>query len=377
MAKPSVSWRRLRNKVRRGRLLKIQAALGGDEVALEHKESKSLRIQLELAQVKGEVDRRLAEKDEEVEQMKPNHQRIVETMQSALDDETRSRSDAMRIRKNMETDLNEMEVQLSHVNQQAAEAQKQLRNMQAHLKKQTLQLDEVLWSQEDLKEQAAVVERRSSLMQAENTSLLNSKTKLDADVSQLQVQVEDAIQEARSAEEKAKKAITDAAVMAEELKKEQDSSSHLERMKKKLEVSVKELQHRLDEAENLALKGGKKQLYKLEARAQVESEQRRAVDSIKGIRKYERRVKELTYQTEEDKKTVLRLQDLVDKLQVKVKLYKRQNEEAEEKTNAHLAKLRKVQHELEEAQERANISESQVNKMRAKSREFGKAAESE
>lgn len=66
--------------------------------------------------------------------MKRNHQRIVETMQSALDSETRSKNDAMRIRKKMETDLNEMEIQLSHANRQAAEAQKQLRNIQAHLK---------------------------------------------------------------------------------------------------------------------------------------------------------------------------------------------------------------------------------------------------
>lgn len=54
--------------------------------------------------------------------------------------------------------------------------------------------------------------------------------------------------------------------MAEELKKEQDTSAHLERMKKNLEVTVKDLQHRLDEAESLAMKGGKKQLQKLEAR---------------------------------------------------------------------------------------------------------------
>ncbi|KAL7372784.1 hypothetical protein ABVT39_022455 [Epinephelus coioides] len=390
----------------------IQTALEEAEASLEHEESKILRIQLELTQVKGEVDRRLAERDEEIEQMKRNHQRIVETMQSALDAETRSKNDVMRIRKKMETDLNEMEIQLSHANRQAAEAQKQLRNMQAHLKEQTLHLDEALRSQEDLKEQVAIVERRSSLLQAEveelraaleqsersrklaeqeladacervgllhsqNTSLLNSKKKLDADVSQLQSEVEDAVQEARNAEEKAKKAITDAAMMAEELKKEQDTSSHLERMKKNLEVSVKDLQHRLDEAENLALKGGKKQLQKLETRVrelegEVEMEQKRAADTVKGIRKYERRVKELTYQTEEDKKTILRLQDLVDKLQLKVKAYKRQNEEAEEQANTHLAKLRKVQHELEEAQERADIAESQVNKMRTKSREFGK-----
>ena len=55
-------------------------------------------------------------------------------------------------------------------------------------------------------------------------------------------------------------------MMAEELKKEQDTSAHLERMKKNMDQTVKDLQLRLDEAEQLALKGGKKQIQKLEAR---------------------------------------------------------------------------------------------------------------
>lgn len=43
----------------------------------------------------------------------------------------------------------------------------------------------------------------------QNTGLLNTKKKLEADVTQLQAEVEEAAQEARNAEEKAKKAITD------------------------------------------------------------------------------------------------------------------------------------------------------------------------
>lgn len=58
-------------------------------------------------------------------------------------------------------------------------------------------------------------------------------------------------------------------MMAEELKKEQDTSAHLERMKKNLDQSVKDLQLRLDEAEQLALKGGKKQIQKMEARVYI------------------------------------------------------------------------------------------------------------
>ncbi|XP_073456103.1 myosin-4-like [Aquarana catesbeiana] len=396
----------------------LQSALEEAEGSLEHEEAKILRIQLELNQVKSEVDRKIAEKEEEIEQLKRNSQRVIDTMQSTLDSEIRSRNDALRLKKKMEGDLNEMEIQLSHANRQAAETQKQLRNVQGQLKDVQLHLDDSLRSQENLTEQVAVVERRNNLQQAEieeirasleqtersrklaeqelldaservqllhtqNTSLINAKKKLDNDMSQLQNEVEEAVQVARNAEEKAKKAITDAALMAEELKKEQDTSAHLERMKKNLEQSVKDLQHRLDEAEQLAMKGGKKQIQKLEARVrelenELENEQKRGTEAIKGVRKYERRVKELTYQTEEDRKNIVRLQDLVDKLQLKVKAYKRQAEESEEQANAHLSRFKKVQHELEEAEERADIAESQVNKFRAKSRDIGgKKPESE
>ena len=43
----------------------------------------------------------------------------------------------------------------------------------------------------------------------------------------------------------------------------------------------------------------------------------------------------------------------------------------EEQANTNLAKFRKAQHELDEAEERADIAESQVNKLRAKSRDIG------
>ncbi|XP_051797561.1 myosin-4-like [Acanthochromis polyacanthus] len=396
--------------------LEAQASLEEAEASLEHEESKILRVQLELNQVKSEVDKKIAEKDEEIEQLKRSSQRVTDTMQSNLDAEVRSRNDALRVKKKMEGDLNEMEIQLSHANRQAAEAQKQLRNIQVQLKEVQLHLDDALRSNDDMKEQVAMSERRSNLMQAEieeiraaleqtersrklaeqelldaservqllhsqNTSLLNSRKKLEADLSLIQGEMDDSVQTARNAEEKAKKAITDAAMMAEELKKEQDTSAHLERMKKNLEVTVKDLQQRLDEAENLAMKGGKKQLQKLESRVrelenELEAEQRHQSDSVKGVRKLDRKIKELTYQSDEDKKNLLRLQELVDKLQMKVKVYKRQAEEAEEQANTHLTKLRKVQHELEEAEERADIAESQVNKMKVKNRDMGKAKDS-
>uniref|UniRef100_A0A1D5QHS7 Myosin-7 n=1 Tax=Macaca mulatta TaxID=9544 RepID=A0A1D5QHS7_MACMU len=367
--------------------LELQSALEEAEASLEHEEGKILRAQLEFNQIKAEIERKLAEKDEEMEQAKRNHLRVVDSLQTSLDAETRSRNEALRVKKKMEGDLNEMEIQLSHANRMAAEAQKQVKSLQSLLKDTQIQLDDAVRANDDLKENIAIVERRNNLLQAEleelravveqtersrklaeqelietservqllhsqNTSLINQKKKMDADLSQLQTEVEEAVQECRNAEEKAKKAITDAAMMAEELKKEQDTSAHLERMKKNMEQTIKDLQHRLDEAEQIALKGGKKQLQKLEARVrelenELEAEQKRNAESVKGMRKSERRIKELTYQTEEDRKNLLRLQDLVDKLQLKVKAYKRQAEEAEEQANTNLSKFRKVQRQQE------------------------------
>uniref|UniRef100_A0A8D3DQ74 Myosin-7B n=1 Tax=Scophthalmus maximus TaxID=52904 RepID=A0A8D3DQ74_SCOMX len=389
----------------------IQAALEEAEGTLEHEESKTLRIQLELNQMKVDVDRKLAEKDEEIDNLRRNNQRTLDSMQATLDAEAKSRNEAVRLRKKMEGDLNEMEVQLNHANRQASESQKLLRNLQLQIKDIQLELDETIHQNDELKEQAAVTERRNNLLAAEveelralleqndrtrklaehelleatervnllhsqNTGLINQKKKLESDLSMLSNEVEDSVQECRNAEEKAKKAITDAAMMAEELKKEQDTSAHLERMKKNMEQTVKDLQMRLDEAEQIALKGGKKQLQKLEARVkelenELDSEQKKSQEYQKGVRKYDRRIKELSYQAEEDKKNLIRLQDLIDKLQLKVKSYKRQAEETEEQANANLSKFRKLQHELDDAEERADVAETQVNKLRARTRDQG------
>uniref|UniRef100_A0A803WDS8 Myosin motor domain-containing protein n=1 Tax=Ficedula albicollis TaxID=59894 RepID=A0A803WDS8_FICAL len=387
----------------------IQAALEEAEGALEHEESKTLRIQLELNQIKAEMDRKLAEKDEEFESLRRNHQRAMDSMQASLDTEARAKNEAVRLRKKMEGDLNEMEIQLNHANRQAADFQKLSRQLQAQIKDLQVELDDTQHHNDDLKEQVGALERRSNLLLAEveelraaleqaersrklaeqelletteratllhsqNMGLINQKKKLEADVSQLCSEVEDAVQECRNFEEKAKKAIMDAAMMAEELKKEQDTSAHLERMKKNMEQTIKDLQLRLNEAEQIALKGGKKQIQKLEGRVrelegELDMEQKKMAEAQKGIRKYERRVKELSYQAEEDQKNLTRMQGLIDKLQSKVKSYKRQFEEAEQQANSNLVKYRKVQHELDDAEERADIAESQVNKLRARTRD--------
>merc|ERR1719493_69974 len=173
-------------------------------------------------------------------------------------------------------------------------------------------------------------------------------------------------------EEKAKRTMVDAARLADELRAEQETAMLIERDRKLLECQAKDAQTRLDEAEQTALRGGKKAVAKMETRireleSELDSENRRLGDAQKNLRKSERHVKELTYTIDEDKKNQERMQALIDQLQGKIKSYKKQIEEAEEIAALNLAKYRQVQNNLSVSVERADLNEQALAKTRARS----------
>merc|ERR1719402_1535047 len=192
-------------------------------------------------------------------------------------------------------------------------------------------------------------------------------------MSNLNNDLDEMTSEAHMSEEKAQKAMIDAARLAEELRLEQDNAMMLERDKKLLEAQVKDAQSHLDEAEQNALKGGKKAVSKMETRireleSEFDAENRRCADAQKNLRKSERHIKELAYTYDEDRKNQERLQALIDQLQGKIKAYKKQIEEAEEIAAMNLAKYRTAQANLADSGERADVNEQALSKFKAKAR---------
>merc|ERR1712083_1139619 len=84
-----------------------------------------------------------------------------------------------------------------------------------------------------------------------------------------------------------------------------------------------------------------------ELESEVDAEARRMADAQKNLRKSERRIKEMTYGSDEDRKNHERMQGLIDQLQSKIKSYKKQIEEAEEIAALNLAKYPKLLEPLE------------------------------
>merc|ERR1712183_605852 len=68
----------------------LQGALEEAEATLEMEENKVLRAQLELANVRQEIDRRVAEKEEEFNNTRKNHGRAMESLGASIEAEQRA-----------------------------------------------------------------------------------------------------------------------------------------------------------------------------------------------------------------------------------------------------------------------------------------------
>merc|ERR1719479_630194 len=219
-----------------------------------------------------------------------------------------------------------------------------------------------------------LAEARSAVndMTAINSKALSEKRHLESAVHTVHAEIDDMLHQAKGSEEKAKKAMVDAARLADELRAEQDHAAAMEKAKRALETQINELENRLAEANEMAMKGGRAAMANLESRIrEMEIElggvQSKTSESSKAYQKSERRIKELQFQQEEDKKNQDQMSDLAQKLQQKIKTYKKQIEEAEEIAALNLAKFRKAQQELEETEDRTKMAEAQLSLARQSS----------
>merc|ERR1711863_103376 len=388
--------------------MELQAALEEAEGALEQEENKVLRAQLELTQVRQEIERRIAEKEEEFLTTRKNFQKAVDGMQAALETEAKGKAEALRMKKKLESDVVELDTALEHANAANADTQKAIKKYHAQIRDAQAKLEDEQRNKEIVRDaflanerkantaQNALEESRTLLEQSDrqrriteqelsdtneqlseltctNQAIAGAKRKLESEMQTLHGDLDEMVSECGLSEEKAKKAMVDAARLADELRQEQEVAQGFEKVRKLLECQVKDTQQRLDEAETNALKGGKKAMNKMETRireleSELNAESRRFADSQKNLRKSERHIKELSFAADEDRKNHERMQTLIDGLQGKIKAYKKQIEEAEEIAALNLAKYRAAQGNLADSGERADINEQALAKFKAKAR---------
>merc|ERR1719414_1953706 len=328
--------------------LELEAALSEAEGALEQEENKVLRASLELTQMKQEIERRIAQKEEEFASTRKNFGKAIEGMQMALEAESKGKAEALRMKKKLDTDVVDLGVALEHANAANAESQRNIRLIQDNIRNvqkrfedevrakavatdNLLAADRRCNSNQNALEEARTLldqaDRNRRLVESEladtnenlsaqtcqNQAITGAKMKCEQEMATMGHDLDEMVSEAAMSEEKAQRAMIDAARLADELRAEQEMAMALERDKKLLEAQVKDASNRVDEAEQNALKGGKKAIAKMETRvreleSELDVENRRCNDAQKNLRKSERHIKELSYQQDEDRKNHERMQ---------------------------------------------------------------------
>merc|ERR1712121_83199 len=262
----------------------LQAALEEAEACLEMEENKVLRAQLELAQVRQDIDRRVAEKEDEFNNTRKNHARAMESLGASIETEQRAKGEALRIKKQLEGEINELEIGLDHANKANAEGLKSIKRYQTQLR-ETIQLfEDEARAKAQITEQVGISERKAAALSGEveeskalldgaNRSIrqlqndiadsrgavnnmqtingrdMTSKRQLESSIHTLQAEVDGMLVAAKNAEEKAKKAMVDAARLADELRAEQDHATSLASSKNAMNNQFGDLEARLADAE--------------------------------------------------------------------------------------------------------------------------------
>merc|ERR1712110_410343 len=217
--------------------------------------------------------------------------------------ESKSKAEAMRMRKRLELDIGELDSALEHANLANMDLQKNIKNYQDRTKEKMMGYEDEQRAKDIARDVMLNAERRANTMQ---NALEEAKTMLDqADRARKMTEQEaidanetlaDLTVQNQSLATAKRKLETDLG----DLRYEEDHAVLAERERKDLEQKVHDLQVQLDDAEQNAIKWGRKMAAKLENRikdleAELDGEQRRLGDATKNYKKAERGIRELSF----------------------------------------------------------------------------------
>merc|ERR1712051_657152 len=177
------------------------------QAALEEEENKVLRAQLELTQVRQEIERRLAEKEEEFSSTRKNFAKATDSMQGALEQESRGKAEALRMKKKLEADQRAKEVTRDHL----LACERKANSAQNALEEARTLLEQSDRARRVTEQELSDTNEQLSEMTCANQAIAGAKRKLESEMETLHADLDEMVSEASLSEEKCKKAMIDAA----------------------------------------------------------------------------------------------------------------------------------------------------------------------
>merc|ERR1712212_107884 len=256
---------------------------------------------------------------------------------------------------------------------------KKLQTIEAEFKGLRINYDNSLKIVKDYEMKMGDLNKKVNELTSINTNLTQIKIKIEKELAIVTRDYDDIAKELKLADDRANKAGSDAHHFESLLREEQAKLVKIDQAKKSLENEVRSLSVRIEEIETNSVASSKRTIQKMEVRIEelevmINNEKKSHSVTMTELHTKTRSIKELILQSEEDRKNIIILQDSLDKLNEKIKMYKRQLEEQESISNSNIMRVKKFQRELESAENRAEEAESTLNQFRSRERVFASAS---
>merc|ERR1711931_108887 len=359
-------------------------------------------LEKELAKMKTEFEKKFGGARDEFETMKKKLVEEINVLTRKLtDSENRLKVEVEGIKKKMAITITELEMSLDASNKSNSQLQnttkiqaqkimeltaayddvnkklgasvqqyditiKRLTAIEAEFKSLTVTYNNTLKIVKDYEGKMGGLNKQVSELTSTNTNLSQFKVKVEKDLAAVTRDYNDIARELKLADDRANKAAADAGHFESLLREEQTKLVKLDNAKKALENEVRTLSVKIEEIETNSVATSKRTIQKMEIRIteleeMINVEKKSHSVTMTELQTKTRQIKELVLQSEEDRKNIIILQESLDKLNEKIKMYKRQLEEQESISNANIMRVKKFQRELECAENRAEEAESTLN----------------
>merc|ERR1739844_568086 len=113
-------------------------------------------------QVRQEIERRIKEKEDEFQTTRKNFQKAVDGMQTALENESKGKAEATRMKKKLEADVGELEMALEHANAANQETSKSIKKYHQSIREAQAKLEEEQRVKEVIRDELLASERRAN-----------------------------------------------------------------------------------------------------------------------------------------------------------------------------------------------------------------------
>merc|ERR1712123_352717 len=356
-------------------------------------------LEKELAKMKAEFEKKFGGAREEFEVMKKKLVVEIDVLTRKLaESESRLKVEVEGIKKKMAITITELEMSLDGSNKSNSQLQntckvqaqkimeltaayddvnkklagslqqyditiKRLTQIEAEFKSVTLNYNNTIKAVKDYELKMGGLTKQVTELTSINNNFGQLKVKLEKDLAAVTRDYTDIARELKLADDRANKAGADAGHFESLLREEQTKVVKIDNAKKALENEVRSLSVRIEEIETNSVATSKRTIQKMEIRIQelevmINEEKKSHSSTMSELQMKTRSIKELILQSEEDRKNIIILQESLDKLNEKIKMYKRQLEEQESISNSNIMRVKKFQRELESSESRAEEAES-------------------